>query len=216
MYKKPRKERNVNHFQSVMTLSMLLIFSLGSNIVVLGNSSQVVTEITTTPSNTTNTTSNWTKYVDSAYGMKIKYPPDWNIKQVNRKTNTVIFSPPFDVDSVKYPSKFEVTVKNSYNHTLSDYIFRNINYYILKYLLGDFKYLYIDDLNANTTIADLPAYKLVYHAILNDNYSSPIGAIEFFTKSGNTIYEFKLLEEGYNVNKNKHIIENIIGTFEIF
>jgi hypothetical protein len=194
----------------ITMVSLLSVFSM------LFDHSQITAQVNETiiPLFNTDDVGNWTTYANSIYGIKMKHPANWIME--SRSSNTFVFTPPYDEQSIKYPPELNIKIKTSYNYLLSDYVFHNLNYYIAKYLLGDFKFLNINNLNANISIAGLPAYKLTYQATLNNNYSSPISVTEFITKKDNNIYDLAFTAEGYNLNKYDKVLEKIVGSLEIF
>jgi hypothetical protein len=154
---------------------------------------------------------NLIKFADPSYKFNFSYPDEWKIQYQNN--NDIFF---FPANITKYNNTFvEIGRDLLYNLSLKDHVFRDLNYYISKYLIGDFVSFRINNIESNLTINKSPAYKIEYHVIMNDKFKSPVTLVEFYTTDKkDSLYKLKFKEDGYNTNlANENSTKLIINSF---
>jgi len=153
---------------------------------------------------------NLTEFTDNSKRFNFSYPYDWKIQYQNN--NDTFFYP---LNTTKYNNTFiEIERDPLFNLSLKDHVFRDLNYYIGKYLIGDFISFRITNIDSNLTINKSPAYKTEYHVIMNDKFQSPVTILEYYTTDKNdSLYKLKFSEDGYindllNENTRTFIIDS--------
>jgi hypothetical protein len=153
---------------------------------------------------------NLSEFTDSSQRFNFSYPDDWKIQYQNN--NDIFFYP---LNTTKYNNTFiEIERDPLFNLSLKDHVFRDLNYYISKYLIGDFMSFRITNIDSNFTINKSPAYKTEYHVIMNDKFQSPVTIFEYYTTDKkDSLYKLKFSEDGYindllNENTRTFIIDS--------
>jgi hypothetical protein len=150
-------------------------------------------------------------FTDSLHRFNFSYPYDWKIEY--QDTNDIFY---FPSNTTKYNNTFiEIKSDLLYNLSLKDHVFRNLNHYIGKYLIGDYISFNIKNIESNLTINELPLYKLEYSVIANDKYQSPVNIVEYYTTDKkDLLYKLKFSEDGYTTNLlNENITKFIVQSF---
>ena len=153
---------------------------------------------------------NLSKFIDPSHRFNFFYPSDW--KKQYQNNNEILF---FPSNTTKYNNTF-IEIKGSllYNMSLKDHVFRDLNHYISKYIVGDFLSFRINNIESNLTIDKSPTYKTEYRVIINDKFQSPVSIIQYYTTNGNFLYKLKFSEDGYATDLlNKNITKRIIDSF---
>jgi hypothetical protein len=153
-----------------------------------------------------------TEFDDPLGRYNLTYPSDWKLHYDN---NYDIILLPIDNNSKDSYTYFQIRSTLPYNISLKDHVFRNINYYIDRYAIGDFILFSINNLIDNITIDELPAYKLEYDVIMNDKFQTPVSILEYFIVRNDDLFKIKFSQGGYGINSlNKNILDSIIRSIE--
>ena len=148
--------------------------------------------------------------IDPMERFNLTYPLNWKMKYENN--HNILLIPPSDTSYNN--TYFKISRILQYNHSLNDHVFRHINNYISKYLLGDFISFRINNIDSNFSIFRFPAYKLEFDVVMNDNFQSPVSFIEYFTIYDNQLFKFRFSQDGQIKTMDKKIIESIIKSIK--
>jgi len=161
-----------------------------------------------------NVTNDFLTYSNFAYGVKIKYPYGWEQREntgniINFQDDLiVVFYSPKEKYLSNYPAELKISVSSSsllsqYVHAIND-IKANSN---LK-LIG----------SHNTTIANHPAYKLVYEQKVDTGRNISIQEVtKIYVEGGNTLYTitYGTQESSRHYSEYIKIGQKMIDSFEI-
>jgi hypothetical protein len=164
--------------------------------------------------NSTGTNDDFLTYSNFAYGIKIKYPSGWEQRENTGDSIhfpddlVVVFYSPTEQYLINYPAELKISVSHSslssqYLHAIDD-IKADSN---LK-LIGSY----------NTTIANYPAYKLVYEQSVDTGRNISIQEVtKFFVEGKNTLYTitYVIQESSRHYTEYIKIGQKIIDSFEI-
>jgi hypothetical protein len=153
------------------------------------------------------------RYNDPIGRYNFVYPSDWKLYYDNN--NDVILLLPMDNQSKGNYTSFQIRTMISYNVSLQAHVFRNINYYIDKYAIGDFILFSLGNLTDNVVIDGVPAYKLEYNVRMNDKFQSPVSILEYFVVYNNNLFKIQFTQGGFGINSiNRNMIDSIIQSIE--
>lgn len=152
------------------------------------------------------------RYDDPIGRYNFAYPSDWKLYYDNNYDVKLL---PMDNKSKDNYTSFQIRTMISYNLSLQAQVFRNINYYVDRYAIGDFLLFSIRNLTDNTIIDEIPAYKLEYHVIMNDKFQTPVSVLEYFVVHNNNLFKIQFSQGGYGISSlNKNAIGSIMQSIE--
>jgi tetratricopeptide (TPR) repeat protein len=170
-------------------------------------------------SQTITTTSDLTTYENSTYGVKIQYPSDWSIDEVDpdpedRATHVVTFWAPYETPEDTYQERVSLLIDNiPYRADLAEYLQESINAYKVN---EDFE---IVESNPDAKLAGNPAYLLTYTWTTEPENEDEL-SYNLQTMEIGTIIENKGYYITYNAEEDAYsdylpTIQNMIDSFEI-
>jgi S1-C subfamily serine protease len=162
-------------------------------------------------------TSDILTYENGSYGIEIQYPANWTKDEEDTDpsdgiTDIVEFSSPFESRLDSYSETLGISIEEltDQNMTLEEYASSLITAY--NETFTDFNLI---ESNTNSTLAEKPAYKLVYTETLEDEDSTNLKTMETGTIIGERVYFIEYIAEEEKYSNYLPIIQMMINSIEI-
>ena len=132
--------------------------------------------------------------LEDAFGRyQLIYPSYWEVLRGDNYDLTF-----YPVNKTAYENTyFQIKSESLHDISLEQHVFREINHYISKSIIGDFLSFRLTNLVSNLTLDNLPAYMLEYDVIMNDEYQSPVSVSEYFIVNDNELFKLISSNDGY-------------------